>query len=105
MDKIKVELDTMQLGVINEMLLLINIPCIETREIKVHKSILNVISKKLLKKAINKHSRFKKFHISFEVYEADTLEKTMNNYKSFPLGVYEFNVVSIISQTLNQALS
>ncbi|PXY44499.1 hypothetical protein [Flavobacterium hydrophilum] len=83
----------------------------KNREIRVARSVLEKVSLKFEKKELEtkrlptRNSKPVKIKFSFEYYEAHYLEKFIEVAETFPMSVYDRNVLLYIKSNLNQQLS
>ena len=80
MEAIKLSLNLEKLTVISEVLEDLKYEPTNEREVRVQRSILNDVGKRLLKKKIDVHPSNKDFKFKMEYYEADRLEDTILTY-------------------------
>lgn len=90
-----------QLQEVNECFIGIHLPLFGAREYRIAKSILDVLSIKLLKKTVNKHDASKPFKISLEYYEAHYLEQLLIHCNKLYYSNERQKIVDILNQQLN----
>ena len=111
LNKIPLKISLLQLGALVHSFNAISTLPINSREVKVARSILDKVVIKLKKKHIeedykaNLFTKKKKINFSFEFYEAHYLENFIAIVDVFPMNDYDRNVLRFIRSELNQKLA
>ncbi len=110
---LQLNLSAKQLGVLVFHFNTLETKPVVNREVKVARSILDKLIKKLKKKYLdvideptrNKKNQIKKYKVSIEYHEAHFLETFITIAETFAMSEYDRNVLNFIKSTLNQQLA
>jgi hypothetical protein len=101
MNKIKIDISLDQLNKVNETFTLLSQPSMKSRKANVTISVIRVVAKKLLKKAIDKIGATKKFTVALSYHEAHYLERYLITYCT----IFNSQAIQNIIDKLNQKLA
>ncbi len=105
MNKIKLNLNTIELKVLSNHLELLNRSISPYRQIKVMQSVLLPLLQRLINKVINIKLSNQKKCITLSYHEAHYLEIYLKDISPEEINLYNANVILIIRNELNQKLA